>query len=137
MKSAKGFQCQRTGKIFPTEALVRKSENAFPKTKIAELKRRIAKGKYWLPKKGDVIYVRSSMSIDHGWDDVAGGLALVVDISYGVSGGVSETPFIEVAQHYGDIVRLMRKWRGISFKEIRRNSQNAKLSGRIHVDRTT
>ncbi len=33
--------------------------------------------------------------------------------------------------NFGEISRLMRKWRAITFKEIRRNSQNAKLTGRI------
>lgn len=33
--------------------------------------------------------------------------------------------------NHGEISRLMRKWRGITFKELRRNSQKSKTSGRI------
>ncbi len=33
--------------------------------------------------------------------------------------------------NHGEITRLMRKWRGISFRELRRNSQNSKTTGRI------
>ena len=33
--------------------------------------------------------------------------------------------------NFGEMTRLMRKWRGISFKELRRNSQNSKTTGRI------
>lgn len=33
--------------------------------------------------------------------------------------------------NHGEISRLMRKWRSVSFKELRRNSQNSKPTGRI------
>jgi hypothetical protein len=97
-KAVKAFKCERTGRMFPTAELARASEDKLSKTKIAELQRRIKSGKYWTPKKGDVIYVRTSMSCDHGWDDVTGGLALVTEVKC-LSGGDPNTPFVKVAQH--------------------------------------
>jgi hypothetical protein len=41
------------------------------------------------------------MSIDHGEDDVLGGLALVTSVTRSMSGGDLNTPFVEVAQHDG------------------------------------
>jgi|GEM_PF-6036889 hypothetical protein len=95
------YVCERTGSQFPTESLARVSENRLPKAKIAELKRRIKLGKKWTPIMGDVIYVRTSISCDHGETDVAGGLALVTGVTKGMSGGNPNTPFVEVAQHDG------------------------------------
>lgn len=94
--------CERTGSQFPSEALARASENRLPKAKVTELKRKIKSGGAWTPKKGDVIYVRTSLSCDHGETDgetdVAGGLALVTRVCVY---GNSHTPFVEVAQHDG------------------------------------
>jgi len=48
-------------------------------------------------KVGDKIYIRTSLSIDHGQDDVSGGLATVAKITSGISAG-KKTPFVEVKE---------------------------------------
>lgn len=93
------FKCERTGKTFKSEKLARASENKFIKKKFDELKRRIKSGKPWTPKVGDYIYVRTMMSCDHGWDDVAGGLAEVTRVYNSMSGGDANCKFIEIMQH--------------------------------------
>ena len=93
------YECERTGKAFKTEAEARKSENVFPKGKIEQLKRRIASGKPWVPKVGDLVYVGTMLSIDHGEDDVVGGLAQVTRAYKSMSGGDRNCVFIEIAQH--------------------------------------
>jgi hypothetical protein len=93
------YECERTGKAFKTEAEARKSENVFPKDKIEQLKRRIASGKPWVPKVGELVYMDTRCSIDHGYDDVRGGLAQVSRVKHGMSGGDDKCVFIEVAQH--------------------------------------
>jgi hypothetical protein len=67
--------------------------------KFAALKKRIAGGKYWVPKVGEYIYTRTSLSCDHGETDVVGGLSTVAKVSLGMSGGDPKTPFVEIAQH--------------------------------------
>jgi hypothetical protein len=52
------------------------------------------------PKVGDIVYVRTSMYIDHGEDDVVGGLAHVEEVKYGTSAG-KPTPFVTVREHPG------------------------------------
>ena len=52
------------------------------------------------PKVGDEIYIRTSLSIDHGWDDICGGLAKVVRVTSGISAG-RPTPFVEVYESPG------------------------------------
>jgi hypothetical protein len=91
------FKCERTGRIFASAAEARQSEQDVPKSKIETLKRRIQDGEYWIPVVGDVVYVATALSIDHGEDVVGGGLALVTSVSYRRSGG-EPCPFIEVAQ---------------------------------------
>lgn len=54
-----------------------------------------------VPKVGEWVYVRTAMSIDHGWDDVVGGLAEVTEVSRSMSGGNPDTPFIGTRQHCG------------------------------------
>jgi hypothetical protein len=71
---------------------------ALPKRKIAELQRRIKAGKYWTPNVGDVIYVPTNLYIDHGEDDIAGGLAMVTRVDTRMSGGDNECVFVEIAQ---------------------------------------
>ena len=93
------YECERTGKTFKTEAEARKSENVFPKHKIEQLRKRIASGKPWVPKVGDLVYVNTMLSIDHGEDDVVGGLAQVTRAYKSMSGGNRDCIFIEVAQH--------------------------------------
>jgi len=99
MEKVKAFKCQRTGKTFPTEAEARASENKLDRTKLAALKKRIAAGKPWTPKVGDYVYVRTMMSIDHGEDDVVGGLAEVTRVYDSMSGGDAKCKFIEIMQH--------------------------------------
>lgn len=50
------------------------------------------------PKVGDDIYVPTRMYIDHGEDDVDGGLAEVTEVSPGMSAG-KQMPFICVKEH--------------------------------------
>lgn len=49
------------------------------------------------PKPGDTIYTPTRISIDHGWDDIAGGLATVSKVSFQLSAG-KQTPFVEVEE---------------------------------------
>jgi len=97
--SVNRFICQRTGRIFDTEAACRVSENKFPAKKIKQLFDRIMRGKYWVPKVGDLVYVPTMMSIDHGEDDVQGGRAMVTRVYKNMSGGDKDCIFIEIAQH--------------------------------------
>jgi hypothetical protein len=52
-------------------------EKKIIKTKIEQLNAHIDEGKFWIPKVGDLIYVSTRLYIDHGEDDVQGGLATV------------------------------------------------------------
>jgi hypothetical protein len=124
MIEVKHFQSERTGEVFPTKAAAVKDENKLSKAKIAELKTRIKAGKPWIPAVGDVIYVRTSLYIDHGEDDVEGGLALVTvskpePTHKHPNGGVYH--LIETAQHprngyywntlQGDQKELMKRFK--------------------------
>jgi len=110
--AVKAFKCQRTGKTFPTEAAARKSENVLDRTKLVTLKKRIAKGVYWTPKVGDYIYTRTMMSIDHGEDDVVGGLSEITRVYKSMSGGDKDCIFIEHMQH-----ERGGNWKQFLFKE--------------------
>ena len=89
---------------------------------IAEIEKRDKKHKNKLhegagpPSVGDDIYVGTSMYIDHGEDDVCGGLAEVTKVEIGMSGGNPKTPFISVKEHPG---------RGYNWEMLR--EQQAKL----------
>jgi hypothetical protein len=102
MIEVKRFQSERTGKTFPTKAQAHADENQLDKKKLAILHRRIKTGKPWVPKIGDYIYVATSLYIDHGEDDVVGGLGQVTGIKPMMSGGDPNTLFVAVAQHPGD-----------------------------------
>ena len=54
-----------------------------------------------VPKRGAKIYVGSHYYIDHGADDVEGGVATVTEVRTGVSAG-EETPFVSVKEHPGN-----------------------------------
>jgi len=54
----------------------------------------------FVPGVGDVIYVGTHLYLSHGSDDVEGGLAHVVEISEGMSGG-ENVHFVEVKEHPG------------------------------------
>lgn len=73
--------------------------NVIDSAKLKKLKDRIVKGKPWTPKVGDYIYVETRLYIDHGEDDVVGGLAEVSEITKGMSGGDPNTVFVAVKQH--------------------------------------
>jgi hypothetical protein len=96
------WQSERTGKVFPTLQGCHNDENRLDRAKLKKLKDRIASGKRWTPKVGDYIYVESSFYIDHGEDDVVGGLAQVTKIKQQMSGGDPKTLFVTVAQHPGN-----------------------------------
>jgi hypothetical protein len=98
-REVQAYVSLKTGKIYKTASEAAKEENTLDKKKFAALKKRIKDGKYWLPKVGEYIYSRTSLSIDHGETDVVGGLATVTKVTYGMSGGDPKTPFIEIAQH--------------------------------------
>jgi hypothetical protein len=88
-----------TGTVYKTAQEAAAAENKLSRKKLAELKRRIKAGKFWLPQVGEYIYTRTSISCDHGETDVAGGLSTVVKVYFGMSGGDPKTPFVEIAQH--------------------------------------
>jgi hypothetical protein len=52
------------------------------------------------PGVGDEIYVPTKMYIDHGQDDVDGGVATVIEVRPGISGG-QPTSYIYVKEHPG------------------------------------
>jgi hypothetical protein len=52
-----------------------------------------------VPKPGEWIYVRTAMSIGHGWDDVVGGLAQVTEAKPMMSGGDPNVHFVATRQH--------------------------------------
>ena len=110
--AVKAFKCQRTGKTFSSESAARVSENVLDRKKLAMLKKRIASGKYWVPKVGDYIYTRTAMSIDHGEDDVVGGLSQITRVYKSMSGGDKDCIFIEHMQH-----ERGGNWKQFLFKE--------------------
>lgn len=88
-----------TGSVYKTAKEAAAAENKLDRKKLATLKRRIKAGKYWVPKLGDYIYTRTMGSIDHGEDDVVGGLSTVTKVYTGMSGGDAKCVFVEIAQH--------------------------------------
>lgn len=89
-----GWTVTEKGKEFCRDA-----KNIFTKAQIALLRSRIARGKYWVPKVGQLVYTDTRLSIDHGWDDVQGGMSLVTKVGTEMSGGDPDCVFIEIAQH--------------------------------------
>lgn len=108
----KAFKCRRTGTLFATQAEATVSENKLDRKLLAQLKKRIKAKKYWVPKVGEYIYVPTSGYIDHGEDDVVGGLGLVIDVHEGMSGGDPKCIFINVAQIPGGF-----NWKQFHYKE--------------------
>lgn len=76
---------------------------------IAAIKKRDKKHKNKLhtgldvPKIGEDIYIEGSMYIDHGEDDIAGGLGEVSKVTKEMSGGNAKTPFIEIKEVPGRV----------------------------------
>lgn len=97
--TTKYYKCQRTGEIFEHAEMARASENFLIPAKLDLLKKRIHSGGYWVPEVGDYIYVRTSLFIDHGQDDVVGGLAEVTRAYESMSCGDSKCIFVETMQH--------------------------------------
>lgn len=60
------------------------------------------------PKVGDDIYVSTRMYIDHGEDDVLGGLAEVIKVELAMSAGDPKCPFVMVAEHPGSLYNWRR-----------------------------
>lgn len=52
-----------------------------------------------VPRVGEDIYVPTRMYIDHGEDDVMGGLGEVVEVKLGMSAGDPKCPFVTVKEH--------------------------------------
>jgi hypothetical protein len=96
-----GWKSARTGRVFDTKTECRKDENVLDLDKLARLYERIASGKPWMPEIGDYIYVETSMYIDHGEDDVVGGLAQVTEVVPSMSGGNPNCLFVSFAQYPG------------------------------------
>lgn len=91
-------------RVLPTskgKLYTRDAKNIFSKAQVALLHKRIKKGDYWVPKVGELIYMDTSISIGHGYDDVEGGLAQISKVKRSMSGGDPNCIFIEVAQHEG------------------------------------
>jgi hypothetical protein len=96
------WQSSRTGKVFDNAKAASKDENKLDREKLKVLKDRVAEGKPWTPVVGDYIYVATHLYIDHGEDDVEGGIAQVTKVKTGMSGGDPNTLFVSVAQHGGN-----------------------------------
>jgi len=88
-----------TGMVYKTAKEAAAAENKLDRKKLAELKRRIKAAKFWVPKVGEYIYTTTRMSIDHGEDDVVGGLSTVSKVYTGMSGGDPKCVFVEISQH--------------------------------------
>src|SRR5208337_897151 len=73
----------------------RKGENMFSREQIAILRMRIKSGKHWVPKPSDLIYTQTCLYLDHGEDDVIGGLAQVTRVYRSMSGGDPRCVFLE------------------------------------------
>lgn len=73
--------------------------------KFEELKKHIESGEFWTPRVGDYVYVHTHLYIDHGEDDVIGGLATVNKVNTSISAGKPCT-FIEVDEHPGSSTKL-------------------------------
>lgn len=110
-----------TGKVYKTEKEAAASENKLDRHKLATLKRKIQKGKYWVPKVGSYIYTDTRMSCDHGWDDVRGGISTVTRVYASTSGGDKDCLFVEITQHgrnsnwtqflFPDQAKLMKEYK--------------------------
>src|SRR5882672_6723467 len=86
------YTCSETQRTFPTVEAARASEARF-----REIQAACDAGEVPELRKGDVIYVDTSLYISHGRDDFRGGLAEVVEFSIDISAG-KPTPFLRVAQ---------------------------------------
>jgi hypothetical protein len=98
----KGWKSERTGKVFDTAAEATEDENLLDRAKLDKLKAHIASNRTWTPEVGDYIYVATHLYIDHGEDDVVGGIAQVTKVKPSMSGGDPNTLFVSVAQHGGN-----------------------------------
>lgn len=96
------WKSERTGKVFDNAADASKDENKLDRAKLKTLREHIKSGKPWTPKVGDYIYVQTHLYIDHGEDDVVGGLAQVTKVTRSMSGGDPNTVFVSTAQHPGN-----------------------------------
>ena len=97
-REVKAFQ-DANGNVYKTAKEAATAENKLDRKKLAQLLKRIKSGKYWVPKVGEYIYTDTRLSIDHGWDDVVGGLSTVTKVYESMSGGDATCKFIEIAQH--------------------------------------
>jgi hypothetical protein len=87
-------------KISPSgQKYCRDGRNMFTSAKIARLHSNIAQNKYWVPKVGDLIYTDTRLYVDHGEDDVVGGLSEITRVYKEMSGGDPLCLFVDIAQH--------------------------------------
>src|SRR5690349_23155367 len=84
--------CSETQRIFPTAEEARASEARFRR-----IQADCDAGQVPELRKGDVIYVDTSLYVSHGIDDFRGGLAEVIEFSMDISAG-KPTPFVRVVQ---------------------------------------
>jgi hypothetical protein len=85
-------QCSETGRAFATAEAARASEARF-----SEIQALCDSGQVPELRKGDVIYVETSLYLSHGRDDFRGGLAEVIGFRNDISAG-KPAPFVCVAQ---------------------------------------
>lgn len=93
------FADPNTGQVYKTAKEAAAVENKLDRKKLATLMKRIKGGKYWVPKVGEYVYTDTRMSLDHGWDDVCGGLSTISKVYTSMSGGDAKCVFIEISQH--------------------------------------
>ena len=86
------YQCEETGRAFPTAEAARASEARFH-----EIQTQCDAGQVPGLRQGDVIYLDTELYISHGRDDFRGGLAEVIEFSSDISAG-KLTPFVRAAQ---------------------------------------
>jgi hypothetical protein len=101
-----GYANQRDRHLVQRWAVTKKGQeytrvasNMFSKVQIALIKSRIASGKFWVPKVGQLIYTETHLYLGHGNDDCVGGLSQVTQVYRDMSGGDPKCVFVEVAQH--------------------------------------
>ena len=81
--------------------LVPMTSTKFVETMMATARMTKMRQKMKVPHVGDKIYVETHLYIDHGKDDVVGGVATVTGVTEGISAG-KKTPFVQVEEHPGN-----------------------------------
>jgi hypothetical protein len=77
IKALKSFQSRNVAAMKKRNAALEKRIFTLA---LKKLKAHILQDKFWEPKVGDLIYIPTSLFLDHGEDDIAGGLATIKKI---------------------------------------------------------